>query len=288
MTCTACGQTGHNRNSAQCPAKSVNQEFIRRLINEEIEKSGLGKVPNPEYVQQLHRQLYRVTKHAYEARRNAVVRDGHMILSCDENLAREIGIDMSDFTALKLDQKTFREWLGSYFEFPEKRGKGVAKNVSKAMLSSVRIRNVFYRSDNRRSNRKKFSIEFDCKANVAIALNHKRTVPHFKGNSLDWYSLLSRECLIKLNSLKQQKVIGNWFFTPRANQLILLPPENDRQTGEQGERRKDGVKLNNPELDLFIKPERFSEFVKLKNPNAYISMDGQVRTVTMDSIGSDK
>ena len=284
MTCSACGGTGHNRSSGNCPAKSVNADYIKRLINEEIEKSKTGNSDNPIYTEQLNRSIYRVTRHAYESRRQALVRNGHMDLSCDTDLMSQMGADISNLTSIKLDVQKFREWLGAFFEFPTKKGKGTGNNVTRNMLSCVYIISIYYRGESKPH--RKFTIEFGSKTTVAIALTIRRSKAAFKGNSLDWVSLLSRESLIQLNTLKQQKHIGNWFITPRSADLILLPPstENDRDRNGEGEKRKDGVKIRNPELDLFIKPERFSEFEKLRSPHAYVDQGGRVRTTTMDML----
>ena len=75
-----------------------------------------------------------------------------------------------------------------------------------------------------------------------------------------------------LFSLKNSGIIGGWFLTAGAANLIILPPEtHKRDAGE-----KPGILLKVPDLDVHVDVSDYDDFKKFQQKRAFVDRDGKI------------
>ena len=104
-TCSACGSKGHDKRSANCPAKF--KEYLEQLIIE-----GVSEYEPKEYkfAKIQDRKVYQLSKLSYDERRHHIVNKGKMLLQMTHAISTAAGCT-KDAGNLRCLKEKFIPWL---------------------------------------------------------------------------------------------------------------------------------------------------------------------------------
>ena len=122
----------------------------------------------------------------------------------------------------------------------------------------------------------KFGVEIVSTRFIArFLIETRKNAQNFRKCSVDYVPPYNKTTAYRLSKLKGDNLIGGWFMTSAACNLIIIPQKINTTDTEQDSRR--GVLIKVPELDLFVKVTSFSDFEALKSSNMYVSRAGTIQ-----------
>ena len=80
----------------------------------------------------------------------------------------------------------------------------------------------------------------------------------------------------RLYDLKNSGIIGGWFLTAGACNLIKTPPESARSVSTE----KPGILIKVPDLDLFVEASSFETFRKFQRKSVFVDRNGDIVQLT--------
>ena len=153
-----------------------------------------------------------------------------------------------------------------------KKGQLTVKNVNAA----VKILRVYHKPQSGAVS-EKYCVEISSNKFIATSIiSGRKSAKNFKKCSIDWVLPYSKDTQFRLSQLKKNKIIGSWFLTAQAANLMVLPTEEDDALLRTGGNEKNGVLIKNPDLDVYVNFQDFKDFESFKAKGVYINKKGEI------------